>query len=126
MRIHQTLFVAHTTLVKSFITNFHTVTFPMGSMRKPLALCKNFYSFPIESNPRIAAIHICERVKITKMIPVFPHMDAMCVIFIVCFIEKSLHFIGKHKKQQHIFKITHSFKFSLYSSNDNKRKKIEN
>ena len=74
----------------------------MGSMGKPLALCKNFYSFPIESNPRTAAIRICEIVKITKMIHVFPHMDVMCVIFTVCFIEKSLsclYFIGKHKKE---------------------------
>ena len=71
----------------------------MGSMGKPLALCKNFYSFPIESNPRIAAIQICETVKITKMIHAFPHMDAMCVIFTVCFIEKSLYFIGRDKKE---------------------------
>ena len=70
-----------------------------GSVGKPLALCKNFYSFPIESNPRIAAIQICETV---EMIHVFPHMDVMCVIFTVCFTEKSLHFIGKHKKETYI------------------------
>ena len=62
-------------------------------------LCKNFYSFPIESNPRIAAVQICETVKITKMIHVFPHMDVVCVIFIICFIEKSLYFTGTHKKE---------------------------
>ena len=71
----------------------------MGSVGKPFALCKNIYSFPIESNPRIAAIQICKTVKITKMIHVFPHMDVMCVIFTVCFIAKSLYFIGKHKKE---------------------------
>ena len=71
----------------------------MGLMGKTLASCWNFYSFLTESNPRIAAIQICETVKITKMIHVFLHMDAMCVIFTVCFIEKALYFIGKHKKE---------------------------
>ena len=93
MRIHQTRFVAHTTLVT------WSVTFPMGSMGKPLASCKNFYSFPIESNLRIAAIQICETVKIIKMIHLFSHMDVMYVIFIVCFTEKSLYFMLKHKKE---------------------------
>ena len=71
----------------------------MGSIGKTLASIKNFYSFPIESNLRTAAILICETEKITKMIHAFPHMDVMCVIFTVCFIEKSLYFIGKHKKE---------------------------
>ena len=78
----------------------------MGSMGKPLALCKNFYSFPIESNPRIAAIQICDTVKITNMIHVFLHMDVICVIFNVCFIEKSLYFIGKHKKETYFLNNT--------------------
>ena len=55
----------------------------MGSMGKTSASCLNFYSFPIESNPRIAAIQICETVTIPKMIHAFPNMDVTCVIFTV-------------------------------------------
>ena len=84
----------------------------MGFIGKTLASCWNLYSFPTESNQRIAAIQIFETVKITKMIHAFLHMDAMCVMFTVCFIETILYFNGKHK----------SFKFSLYSSNDSERK----
>ena len=34
MLIHQTRFVAHTTLQMWYVTNFHTVTFPLGSTEK--------------------------------------------------------------------------------------------
>ena len=76
----------------------------------------------LNQNLRSAAILICETETITKMIHVFPHMDVMCVIFTVVSL-RNLYISLESTGKRHISKLTHSFKFSLYSSNNNKRKK---
>ena len=66
----------------------------------------------------------CETVKTIEMIRVFPHMDVMRVICSVCFIEKSLYFIGKQKKETYLQNNT-SFWIQFIQQQWQQKKKIE-